>query len=197
MRSHISSGHTHRTAEAPRDVTPSRTACRAANRHHSISPRRDAMHLPAHTLGPRLHILVPPHAAHGQLRQRRREILVGRQLRHALSAETPEHLSNLRSTHHWKRHTPKCRQLPTRHMPTRPGACLVSEPTWDNDRQRPGTPGPRWLVASASSGPPSNAGRSSTPPSRSTGPPNSTPAWAHSAAMRHRASTATRRPSGI
>ena len=151
MRKQITSGHTRRAAAACRDLTPSRTASRAANSCRSISPRRDAMHLPARALGPLPHVLKPPHVAHGQLRQRRREILGGRQLRHALTAETPEHLGDLRRTHHRKLHTAQFRRLPTRRLPTRPLPTDL------------GTPGPRWLVASASSGPPSNAGRSFTP----------------------------------
>ena len=130
MRKQITSGHTRRAAAASRAAI----SCR------SISPRRDAMHLPARALGPLPHVLKPPHAAHGQPRQRRREILIGRQLRHALTAETPEHLGDLRRTHDRKPHAPQFRRLPTRSLPTRPLPTDL------------GTPGPRWLVASASSG---------------------------------------------
>jgi hypothetical protein len=177
MRTQITSGHTRRAAAASRDLTPSRTASWAAISRRNISPRRDAMHLPARALGPLPHVLKPPHAAHGQPRQRRRELLIGRQLRHALTAETPKHLGDLRRTHHRKLHTAQFRRLPTRSLPTRHLPTDL------------GTPGPRWLVASASSGPPSNAGRSFTPTSRATGPPNSTPGWANSAATQRRCSS--------
>jgi len=109
MRTQITNSHPRRAAAASRD----------ANSCPGISPRRDAMHLPARALGPLPHVLKPPHAAHGQPRQRRREILIGRQLRHALTAETPEHLGDLRSTHHRKLHTPQFRRLLTRRLPTR------------------------------------------------------------------------------
>ena len=83
-------------ADKVSDLTPPLSALRiAAHAHsHKPSPRRDRRHGPAAVLGPLLDLVVGPHPADAQMRDRRREVVSGDQLRHSPLAQF-EHRADL------------------------------------------------------------------------------------------------------